>query len=210
MSSVIFIAPHPDDIELGCGGTVAAFVKKKFKVICVFVTKGNHIADGNLRKSESINACKSLGVRKSNIHFGRFKDTCIPRSFEVISFLEKFYFAHQKDLWGVFIPSDEDSHQDHRTVFECCLSAFRLSPRIFAYQSPSTFGSFNPSSYSDISEFLEDKKKALEYHESQTSQSKAYMEYESILNLAEYHARQAKPGVKYAEAFHTVRNLIGI
>jgi LmbE family N-acetylglucosaminyl deacetylase len=206
MPSVIFIGPHPDDIELGCGGTIAYFVRKDYNVICIFVTNGGHLTQGKLRKKESIKACISLGVLKSNIYFGKFKDTCIPVSFEVISFLEKFYFDCKDDLWGVFIPSQEDSHQDHRAVYSCCISAFRRSPRIYTYQSPSTFGSFNPTTYIDISGFLRKKKKSLYCHKSQIARKKIYTEYESILNIAKYHAQQL--GVKYAEAFQTVRNLI--
>lgn len=206
MSTVIFVGPHPDDIELGCGGTIAYFNERKFKVICVYVTDGGHITHdcpsddesrkkleeslGKKRKAESIRACKKLGVLESNISFGTFKDTCIPISFKAISFLEKSYFSHKDDLWGVFIPGKEDSHQDHRAVYDNCISAFRLSPRIYAYQSPSTLGSFDPTTFVDISKYKEIKKKALNCHKSQTSQLKAFMEYKSILNLATYHARQ--------------------
>lgn len=206
MSSVIFVGSHPDDIELGCGGTIVKFVEKQYHVKCVYLTNGSHVAEGKEREREGIKACTLLGVLEENIHFGKFKDTRIAVSFEVISFLEKFYFECQEDLWGVFIPSKEDTHQDHRAAYYCCLSAFRHSPRIYAYQSPSTFGSFNPTSYINITGTLETKEISLKCHESQICEHRAYLEYDSLLNIAKYHGRQ--PGVEHAEAFQTIRNLI--
>lgn len=86
MLKVLFIGCHPDDIELGCSGTICHFLKKGYEVICVFLTKGERGGDPTVRVRESIEACERLGVRSRNIIFGNFKDTQVPESHETITF----------------------------------------------------------------------------------------------------------------------------
>ena len=84
---ILAVGAHPDDIELGCGGTLYKASKRNAKVIAVFMTKGEK---SNGVKSRIEESTKALGVlRVKDIHFGDFPDTEIPNSFEAINFLEK-------------------------------------------------------------------------------------------------------------------------
>jgi LmbE family N-acetylglucosaminyl deacetylase len=205
-NNIIFVGPHPDDIELSCGGTVAQFVKLGYNVLCVYLTEGQHSADCYQRKGESINACLSLGVHRDNIIFGPFHDTDIPMSFKTIDYLDQFYLKNIGNIHSVFIPGNSDKHQDHRTTSWCGLSAFRHVPRLFTYETPSSTSEFSPTTFVDISRFLKKKWRVLQCHKSQIRQKKIFMEYEAMISLAAFRGHQA--GVRYAEAYQAIKNLL--
>ena len=72
--SLLFIGAHPDDIELGCAGTICYFIENKYDVYCYHLTNGEYTdVNGNqVRNFEEIyeTTKKSfgiLGVKEENI-----------------------------------------------------------------------------------------------------------------------------------------------
>ena len=64
MEKIIFVSAHPDDFELGMGGTLNRFTKEKkeiYGIIC-FPFKEE-------RKKETFNSCKLLNIKENNIFF---------------------------------------------------------------------------------------------------------------------------------------------
>ncbi len=61
---IVFAAPHPDDLEIGCGGTIAALVKRGYKVGMVHLTTGEPTPRGSeeMRAAESTAAAEVLGA----------------------------------------------------------------------------------------------------------------------------------------------------
>jgi LmbE family N-acetylglucosaminyl deacetylase len=200
---VLFIGPHPDDIEIGSGCSVAIFAERGFDVYCIYLTKGERGGDPEVRVSESIEACASLGVPRDHVIFGDFEDTRIPDSFDTVNFLEQFY---DERVWAVFCPSREESHQDHRHVAACCLAAYRNAPRLLAYETPSTMAAFMPTTFVDVTGHIRRKWQALRCHRSQIVKCRMYLEYRSMRGLAGFRGRQA--GVRFAEAFQAIRFLV--
>ena len=194
---ILAIGAHPDDIELGCGGTIRAATSAGKKVIAVYLTRGEMSGDIDLRPKESIAALAVLGVKE--VHFGDFPDTEIPSSHEVIDFLEKFYNESKADT--VLTHTTNDMHQDHRQVGWLSMSAFRSVPRMLAFETPRVTPAFAPNYFVDISGYVKDKWTALKFHVSQGS--KRYLAYESMINLASFRGSQV--GLSAAEAFEVVR-----
>lgn len=196
---IIAVGAHPDDIELGCGGTLRQATLHNIKVVAVFLTRGEQSGKAEVRMKESVKALKVLGV--NDVFFGKFRDAEIPNSHEVIDFLERFCLNERPDL--VLTHTVNDIHQDHRLVGWLSLSAFRNVPKILAYETPRVTHSFSPNYFMDISNCIEDKWKALQCHQSQ--KNKRYIAYESMVNLASFRGSQV--GVKAAEAFEVLRYL---
>jgi LmbE family N-acetylglucosaminyl deacetylase len=196
---VLAIGSHPDDIELGCGGTIGAASSAGVKVVAVFLTKGEKSGAPEIRREESLQALKLLGV--SEVYFGDFPDTEIPSSREVIAFLESFCTKQKVDT--VLTHTTNDSHQDHRQVGWLSLSAFRSVPRILAYETPRVTPSFSPTYFVDISNFVDTKWAALKCHLTQSD--KRYLAYESMINLASFRGNQVN--VRAAEGFEVIRYL---
>jgi LmbE family N-acetylglucosaminyl deacetylase len=196
---ILAIGAHPDDIELGCGGTIGVACSKGANVVAVFLTKGEQSGNPESRRQESLKALDLLGVNE--VHFGDFADTEIPNSRQVIDFLESF--CKDGCVETVLTHTVNDSHQDHRQVGWLSLSAFRKVPRILAYETPRVTPSFSPTYFVDISEFVERKWGALKCHKSQ--KTKRYLAYESMINLASFRGSQFS--VRAAEAFEVIRYL---
>jgi LmbE family N-acetylglucosaminyl deacetylase len=196
-SVILAVGAHPDDIELGCGGTIGAASASGKKVVAVFLTKGEKSGDPHVREAESKKALSMLGVNE--VIFGDFPDTEIPTSHQGVEFLEKVYESCKPDT--VLTHTLNDTHQDHRQVAWLSLSAFRNSSRLLGYETPRVTGSFSPNYFVDISGFVQSKWNALKCHLSQSD--KRYLAYESMVNLASFRGSQA--GLVAAEAFEVIR-----
>ncbi len=194
---ILAVGCHPDDIELGCGGTIRAASKLGKKVIAVFMSKGEQSGDPEVRPRESIEALSLLGVK--DVHFGDFPDTEIPCSKQAIDFLEAFYIANKPET--ILTHTVNDIHQDHRQVGWASISAFRNAPRLLAYETPRVTPAFSPTYFVDITNCVNDKWNALKCHLSQ--KAKRYITYESMVNLASFRGSQVS--LAAAEAFEVVR-----
>lgn len=194
---VLAIGAHPDDIELGCGGTIRAVAAAGNKVIAIFLTKGEISGAPEVRTLESKEALAVLGV--SEVHFGDYPDAEIPNSSKVIDFLESFALKYKPET--VLTHTVNDVHQDHRLVGWLSLSAFRNIPHLLAYETPRATGAFNPTYFVDISKHVQYKWDALKCHISQ--KQKRYLAYESMINLSTFRGSQVN--LSAAEAFEVVR-----
>lgn len=66
---IVFTSPHPDDLEIGCGGTIAKLVKQGYHVGMVHMTDGEPTPRGNseTRRAEARAAAQVLGVQVCEI-----------------------------------------------------------------------------------------------------------------------------------------------
>jgi len=194
---ILAVGAHPDDVELGCGGTLCQAIKTGVRVIAIFMTKGELSGVAKVRVKESIDALSVLGVKE--IYFGDFPDTEVPNSRKAIDFLEQFSSKDNPDI--VLTHTVNDIHQDHRQVGWLSMSAFRNVSRILAYETPRVTSTFSPNYFVDISECVDLKWKALKCHRSQ--KNKRYLAYESMVNLASFRGSQVN--IPAAEAFEVVK-----
>ncbi len=195
--TILAVGAHPDDIELGCGGTICGASAAGKRVIAVFLTKGEKSGDPKNRERESTRALSILGTKE--VIFGDFPDTEIPGSHKGVEFLENFFELYKPDT--VLTHTFHDTHQDHRQVASLCLSAFRNVSRLLSYETPRATGDFSPNYFVDISGFVQTKWDALNCHVSQ--KTKRYLAYESMVNLSSFRGSQAN--VSSAEAFELLR-----
>lgn len=197
---ILAIGAHPDDIELGCGGTLCKVRKKGGKIVAVYLTKGEKTGNAKMRMRETMDALHVLGV--GEIFFGDFPDTEIPNSFEAVNFLEEFSTRYCPDI--VLTHTVNDIHQDHRQTGWLSISAFRNVQKILAYETPRVRpATFSPTYFVDITGCVKKKWEALKCHMSQ--KEKRYLAYQSTVNLASFRGSQV--GVPAAEAFEVVKYL---
>jgi LmbE family N-acetylglucosaminyl deacetylase len=191
---VMAIGPHPDDIELGCFGSLTRFHKNGAKIACMVMTCGGVGGDADLRRHE---AEKCAAMLKAEIRFGELEDTKLPEGFPSIKLIEDF-IADFKPT-AIFVNSPNDTHQDHRNTAKAAISAARFAPIVLYYQTPSSTRSFAPQVFIDISEELDTKIKAVRVHESQGEN--VYMADKAVKGLAEFLGFQVYQGGKYFEGF---------
>jgi len=202
-SVILVVCAHPDDAELGAGGTIALYSKLGYRVLVIFLTRGDKGGPAQVRTEESVAACELLGVRKTDIEFGPFHDTRVPNDHSVIAYLEEF--NHRLGPILVATHSAHDYHQDHVSVAKASLTAFRKAPRLLSFESPSTTAEFMPTCFIDITDEVDLKARALACHESQIKKCMS-LEYDAMTHLAAFRGHQA--GVLRAEAFEVHRLLV--
>lgn len=120
-SSVLIVAPHPDDEVLGCGGLIVRLVAEGKIPHIVFMTGGeqSHGCCCNISKEEIIaarhslasNAMRILGVPESNIHYLSYPDGNIDRNNEETRRLSDL--THDLIPESVFVPHWGEGWSDH-------------------------------------------------------------------------------------------------
>jgi len=120
---VLFLGAHPDDIELGCGALLH-HIAKQTDVLCVTLSDNQQNPDLKNIKDEHYESMAVLGVPKDKIIFGQFTTRVFPDSRqEILEYFIKLRKEFKPDL--IFTHSKQDVHQDHNTMTDEALRAFR-------------------------------------------------------------------------------------
>ncbi len=120
---VLFLGAHPDDIELGCGALLH-HVAKQTEVLCVTLSDNQKNPDLQRVKNEHHEAMAVLGVPKEKLILGPFTTRVFPTARqEILEYFLKLRRDFQPDL--IFVHSNKDVHQDHLTMTDEALRAFR-------------------------------------------------------------------------------------
>ena len=201
---IIILAPHTDDGEFGCGGTIAKLIKSGAEVYYVaFSTAEESVPSQfpkDILKKEVKKATKVLGVEENNliIYNYRVRHLAFHRQ-EILEDLVKLNAEINPDL--VFIPSKHDLHQDHSTVAIEGIRAFKRTS-VLGYEIPWNNLNFSTQCFSILSEEnLAIKINALKCYESQMG--KDYASEDFIRSLAR--TRGTQVGEDLAEVFEVVR-----
>lgn len=118
-----FIGAHPDDIELGCGALIA-HVAQQTEVLCVTLSDNQMNPALKTIVEEHRNSMKALGVPDSNVIVGSFETRRFPYSRqEILEYMIDLNRNFRPEI--VFVHTKADIHQDHATVTEEALRAFR-------------------------------------------------------------------------------------
>jgi LmbE family N-acetylglucosaminyl deacetylase len=206
-SKILIIAPHTDDGELGCGGTIARFVEEGKEVYyAAFSVAEKSVPEGfpkNELEIEVRRAMKILGVRENNLLIYRYEvRTFSYHRQEILEDLVKLKKELEPTL--IFIPSLNDLHQDHKTIAEEGCRVFKMAT-LLGYEEPWNNISFNTSSFVPLEE-RHIKKKIEALKEYKTQRYRNYLNEEFIRSLAKTRGTQINK--EYAEAFEVIRWVI--
>lgn len=204
---IVLISPHPDDVEIGMGGT-AFFLAKKNKIHHLIATNGANSANifkdkkklVEARKEEAMNSNKYMGIK--NIKFFEYdevKSKSIKLEFEVKT--KEYLKRINPDF--IFIPHPRlDNHPTHRIVSKAVINnlhILRKKPKIICYEVWGAFRKYDH--FVDISKTIKIKKRIISFHKSQLK-VKDYIN--GILGINKYHAvfnDFIKDNAKYIEVF---------
>lgn len=120
---VLFLGAHPDDIEIGCGALLHHIVNQT-EILCVTLSDNQKNPDLKNVKSEHYQALAVLGVPEEKIVFGPFTTRVFPDARqEILEYFLRLRRDFNPDL--IFVHSRQDIHQDHLTMTDEALRAFR-------------------------------------------------------------------------------------
>lgn len=197
---VLAIGAHPDDIEIGCAGTVRKHVENGDDVIFLILTQArNGGGTAEERKAEAENAAKILGVRLCL--FLDYEDTKLPEDAVVINRIEEVIKLFTPDR--VYIPYHNEIHQDHRATNKTSIAACRNVKQILMYEGPSTFNDFQANFCVDISKQVDKKIEAIKAHTSQGE--KEILKIDAIIGMNKFRGYQTR--CQLAEGFSVFRYL---
>ena len=193
--NVLVIGCHPDDVELGCGGTIVKHLDKGDEVYILVMTngdKGNHHPEFK----ECFESLEILGVKKSNIIFGNFPDAQLTDGYDTVNFIDRCIETYK--INRIYTHHFEDRHQDHRNCSRAVSSAARDIPELFLFEGPSTTVYFDPHVFIEINDHhLRKKIEALRCYKSQIQ--KGVIDLDWVQSNAKVKSLGTKG--KFAEAF---------
>ncbi|MFO7612029.1 MAG: PIG-L family deacetylase [Clostridia bacterium] len=221
---VLAVGCHPDDLEIGCGGTLAKFVQKKHEVFMCHVANGNMghavVMPEELREIRTaeaeesgriIGAGRVFNIDVHDLTVDSRDEGTVKKVIEVIRYT-------RPDM--IITHSPEDYMKDHvetgRIVFDASFSSsiphYGTNTRAFdkivpLYYMDTLAGvGFLPEEYVDITETLETKLMALERHESQVKWMRDHdgIDFlDFVRTVSKFRGLQC--GVEYAEGFRLCR-----
>jgi len=207
IQTILVLAPHTDDGEFGCGGVIAKYVREGARVVYAAFSAAEQSVmphlPRNILRTEVRAATSILGIND---------DDCLVFNFEVRRFPEfrqgildkmiELNQAYKPDI--VFLPSANDTHQDHQIIAQEGFRAFKRTTML-GYEVPWNNLDFRTSCFVGLSELdLECKIRAIAAYESQ--RHRVYSGAEFIRSLAI--TRGVQIGKRYAESFEVVRWII--
>lgn len=207
MNNILVLSPHTDDAELGCGGTIAKFIKEGKNIFWVVFSTAEESLPENMEKDTLANefkkVTKSVGLSRKNFEIYHFPVRKLSEHRqEVLEELVKFRKSFKPDL--VIGPSLNDFHQDHTVVANEMIRAYKSAANIICYELPWNHIQFHTQLFLELSdEFIRTKIKMMNVYKSQFYLKRTYFNKDFIKGLAR--TRGSQINVNYAEAFEVVR-----
>jgi N-acetylglucosamine malate deacetylase 1 len=122
-SRVLFIGAHPDDIELGCGALIAHIIPQS-EVMCVTLSDNQKNPLLTSLPEEHRRSMAALGVPEKNVILESFETRRFPECRQdILEYMIRLNKTFEPEI--VFVHTKADIHQDHATITEEGLRAFR-------------------------------------------------------------------------------------
>ncbi|MBC8267080.1 MAG: bacillithiol biosynthesis deacetylase BshB1 [Flavobacteriales bacterium] len=214
---ILVFGAHPDDVELGCGGTIIKEVQNAKKVGIIDLTRGELGTRGTAetRKEECENATKILGVTlRENMGFkDGFFENDEKHKLEIIKKIREYC----PEIVIANAPSDR--HPDHGRASQIVVDACFLSGlekvdttqkvwRPKAIYHYIQFNNLKPDFVVDISEQMEGKIKAVKSYKTQffnanSKETETIISKKGFLESVKYRAQDLgrQANCEYAEGF---------
>jgi N-acetylglucosamine malate deacetylase 1 len=227
---ILVLAAHPDDAELGCGGTVAMHVAMGQSVGIVDLTRGELGTRGTIstRDKEASEGAKILGIAiRENLNL---KDGFFRNSLEEQVAVVKVIRKYQPEI--ILANAIHDRHPDHgkgadlafESAFLSGLPKFETSdagksqsawrPKVLYHYIQSQY--IEPDFIVDVSDFWDTKMNAIrafktQFYDPASTDPDTYISNPGFLKMVESRAQELGHaiGVKYGEGF-TVRRFLGV
>lgn len=203
---LLLLGAHSDDIEIGCGGTVLEWVKRKPGVgLCWVVFSAEGKREEEARQSAAFFA---RGAEEAKVIVHNFRGSFFPYQGEAIKeAFETLKLEFQPDV--VFTHYREDRHQDHRVISDLTWNTFR-NHMVLEYEIPKYDGDVGqPNCFVSLSGGTSRRKASAITRFFQTQSNKHWFTEDTFLGLMRLRGIECAAKTKYAEAFYARKLLLG-
>ena len=204
VENILVLSSHTDDGEIGAGGTVHKLAQRGANITYVaFSAAEESVPDPfprDVLRKEVLRATEQLCIPNNRVSVLDYKVRHFPENRQrILEDLIVLRNNHDFDL--VFVPSPDDIHQDHVTLSNEAIRAFK-STSILGYEIPWNNRAFCNTMLSPISkENLDAKIRSLAEYQSQ--QWRGYVSADAIKALATIRGLQCQR--EYAESFEVIK-----
>lgn len=197
--NVLCLGAHPDDIEIGCGGTILRLIEELPEAQFYWIVlSGNDVRRKEAHESANIflekTKFKKIEVRDFRQSYFPFVGAEIKDYFEELgkNFFPDIVFTHHRC----------DAHQDHRVVSNLTWNTFR-DHFIFEYEVPKYDGDLKtPNWYVLLQESQVNRKISNLLKVFQTQRPKPWFDEETFRSILRIRGIESRSPSKYAEAFY--------
>lgn len=220
--NILIVAAHPDDEILGCGGTVAKLVKEGYRAHTLILSEGvasrgksKTAAKREMKelKKEALRANETVGAESVFIYDlpdNRFDSVAL---LDIVKIVEEIKNKIKPEI--IFTHHEKDLNIDHQITYKAVITAARPAPgesvkEIYSFEVLSSTEwayplTFSPDFFVDIMGTLDLKLKAMNEYKLELMDFPHPRSIEGIkINVSCW---GMKTGLKYAEAFKTVRRV---
>ena len=196
---ILCLGSHPDDIEIGCGGTILKLIDEVDKIQFYWTV----FSGGEERSKEAHQSADNflVDIQSKKIDIQNFKESYFP----FIGSDIKNYF---EELKKVFIPDiifthhRNDAHQDHRLISDLTWNTFRDN-YILEYEVPKYDGDLgHPNLFVHLNDRFVQKKINYILDIFKTQKEKKWFTEETFRSILRIRGIESNSPSKYAEAFH--------
>jgi LmbE family N-acetylglucosaminyl deacetylase len=196
--SVLCLGAHSDDIEIGAGGTILAWIASgvRLKVDwCVLSAPGPRAAEAEASAKAFL-----AGAASSRVELAEFEDGFFPyQGQDIKAWLEGLRTRVDPDV--VLTHRRSDAHQDHREVCQLTWNLFR-DHLILEYEIPKWDGDLGqPNLYMPLTAAVLERKIELLLGHFSTQRSKGWFDAETFRGLARLRGMECRAPERFAEAF---------
>lgn len=199
--SVLCLGAHPDDIEIGCGGTLLALARRRD------VTVAGLVLTGTEERQDEARTSLSRFVPGAVVETAGLRDGRLPADWDLAKdVLEDAARRHAPDL--VLAPRTDDAHQDHRVVGQLAPTVWR-DALVLHYEIPKWDGDLTtPSHYVALDAALVDAKLRLLDESFPSQVGRDWWDHEVFRGLLRLRGVECR--TTYAEGFHARKVLVDL
>lgn len=206
LGRVLVLAPHTDDAELGCGGTLARLVERKHDVFVVVFSIAPDSLPAGLPKAtlkhEFLDSMRVLRIPSGN---ALVREYPVRRLAEHRQSILEELVALRKEIAPdvVFLPCSQDIHQDHQVIHAEGVRAFK-NKSLLGYELPWNTFDFGPELIVGLEDrHMECKWNMLRAYDSQMALGRQYFSRDLMYGLARVRGAQANK--EFGEGFQVIR-----
>jgi LmbE family N-acetylglucosaminyl deacetylase len=190
---VLCLGAHPDDVEIGCGGTLLRLAERE-------ATVRVHVVTGTPERAAESTRALGLFAPTAKVSFGGLPDGRLPAYWnEVKQGLEDLDVSPGL----VLAPRIDDAHQDHRLLGRLAATVWR-DALVLHYEIPKWDGDLQPPTHYVALTPEQARRKVELLNECFPSQTgRDWWDDEMFLGLMRL--RGVETRARYAEAFHTTK-----
>jgi len=203
---ILCLGAHPDDIEIGCGGTVLSLLDARPDAEVLWVVFGAHGARADEARASA--AAFLEGAARAEVDVFEFRDGFFPARVGAIKErFEELKGRIEPDL--VLTHRDADRHQDHRMVSELTWNTFRHH-LVLEYEIPKYDGDLGrPNLFVPVTREVRARKVELLLEHFATQRSRTWFTAETFEGLMRIRGIECASPTGYAEGFHARKLVLG-